>query len=692
MLTFLWSDRSDSARDLWAMDVESGQRRILVSADQLGAAEGDLPPEETLRRERQRVRDGGITQYQWAKNADRILIPFNGQLYVTSGNGERPRHVAPADSAAVDARLTPDGTQVVFARDRELWVASVETGIAVGLTSDSTPTISNGVAEFIAQEEMGRPNGFWIAPDGARIAYAQVDEGDVPEYPIVHQGLDSWRIEHHRYPFTGAANVRVRLGVLPLQGGPTQWLDLESPHHESPHPESHEDLYLARVDWQTNDCLLVQVESRDQTRLELRAYDPASGGQRRLVLEESETWINLHSDLKILADGRFIWASERSGFKHLSLHDPDGRLIRELTDGLWPVDAVAHVDATRERLYFTAGRESPLERHVYAVSLAGGEVTRLTQEPGFHSAIFAPDGDRFVHSWESVTRPSRMEIESLTGGPSILVHDPGDGAAIAADLNPPELVQLTAVDGTQLYGAIYRPGGGDRGPARPSIVSVYGGPHAQTVTNTWGMTVDMRAQYLCSLGFVVFKLDGRGSARRGLAFEAALKRRFGTVEVEDQVAGVAWLTAQGIADPGRVGIYGWSYGGYLSALCVMRCPEAFQAGVAGAPVADWDGYDTHYTERYMGMPAENAAGYRDASLLTHAVELQGKLMIVHGLVDENVHFRHSARLIAALEQAEKSFDLLVLPEERHGLRPTAQNRSVRRLLEQRVARFFQDNL
>jgi dipeptidyl-peptidase 4 len=678
LLTYLWSERGDPVRDLWVMDVATGNRRALLRADDLGPVE-DLGTEETLRRERQRVRDSGITQYQWAKSADVLLIPFNGQLYVTDGAGARPRHIAPSDAAVVDARLTADGTHIVFARARELWAVSVETGGPVQLTFDSSDVVSNGVAEFIAQEEMGRAHGFWLSPDAVRVAYAQVDEGHIPEYPIVHQAGEQWRVENHRYPFAGGPNARVRLGIVPLRGGATQWLDLGP----------SDDAYVARVDW--GDCrrLFVQLEARDQKSLELRCYDAEAGSWSTLFVERTVPWVNLHNDLRILGDGSFIWASEASGFKHLVLHDADGWLVRPLTSGPWPVDAVVHIDEDRRLGYFTAGRDDPRQRHLHRVSLDGGEIEALTDAPGFHGATFAQDGSRYVHTWESMTTPPSAELCSTGNERRQVIHDGGRLDDIARGLAPPELVELS-VDGATLYGALYRPA--DRGTRGATVVAVYGGPHAQMVTNTWTMTIDLRAQYLASRGFVVFKLDNRGSARRGLAFEGAVFRNLGRIELDDQAAGVRWLVDQGITDPERVGMYGWSYGGYMSALCLLKAPDVFNVAVAGAPVSDWDGYDTHYTERYMETPETNPDGYAQAALMTHVDNLRGRLLIVHGLVDENVHFRHSARLIAGLEHSGKSFDLLLLPEERHGVRPTPQNRTVRRLLEERVIGFFEEYL
>jgi dipeptidyl-peptidase-4 len=687
LLTYLWSEDESLIRALWAFDVVSGERRVLARPPGSGTTDANATPEEALRRERERLREGGITHYRWAKEADRLLVPLNGQLYVTSSAGEPLRLVAPADEPAADARLTPDGTRVVYVRGRELWVADLAGGEPRRLTFDATETVSNGLAEYIAQEEMGRAEGFWIAPDGAWVAYAQVDEAAVPVYPIVHQGGPEWRVEEHRYPFAGEANARVRLGVLALAGGPTTWLDLG--------PDA--DVYLARVDWRPDGRLVAQVESRDQRRLELRAYDVDSGAWTTLLVEEQEPWINLHDDLRFVGDdGAFVWSSERSGYRHLYLYDRDGNLVRPLTSGDWPVDGVVHVAAERRWVYFLAGRESPVERHLYRVSLDGGDPEKLTERPGIHAATFAPDGERYAHQDSSRTSPPRLTVRRADGTRLWEVDEAQVSADIHAALPPPEIVDVDTRDGTRLYGALYRPRAVPPGPEpppasagpAPTIVAVYGGPHAQLVTDSWGLTVDLRAQYLASLGYAVFKLDNRGSARRGLRFEATISRRMGAIEVQDQVDGVRWLVARGVADPERVGIYGWSYGGYLTLMCLLTAPETFKVGVAGAPVTDWDGYDTHYTERYLGTPANNPAGYAASSVLPRVAKLEGRVLVIHGMIDENVHFRHTARLVAALEGAERPFDLLVLPADRHMPRDQAG----RRYLEARLVDYFQTHL
>ncbi|MGB4868394.1 MAG: prolyl oligopeptidase family serine peptidase, partial [Candidatus Promineifilaceae bacterium] len=388
-----------------------------------------------------------------------------------------------------------------------------------------------------------------------------------------------------------------------------------------------------------------------------------------------------------LKDVRFLWGSERTGFKHLYLYDGDGRLERPLTQGEWLVTGVTAVDEKAQLVYFTGTADSPLETHLYVVPFTGSAPQRITREPGTHSPIIDLGGQRFLDAFQSQETPPCVRLCALSDGTTqqtIYAND--DPRLPRLTLQPPEIVTLPSRDGVELIGAMYRPSVGV-GPF-PAIVHVYGGPHAQMVTDSWRITANMRAQYLAQQGFLVFMLDNRGSARRGLAFEGWIKGRMGIIEVQDQVDGVRWLVAQGLADPARVGIYGWSYGGYMAAMCLAQAPDTFKVAVAGAPVTHYDGYDTHYTERYMGTPQANPDGYTAGSVMAYVDKLTGKLLLVHGLIDENVHFRHTARLINALIRARKPYDLLLFPNERHSPRGLAD----RIFMEEQIRDYFVRNL
>jgi dipeptidyl-peptidase-4 len=684
-ITYLYSAARDLVNQLYAFDPETGESRLVLDPRDRGYTEENVTPEEALRRERQRQRALGVTHYAWAKDQNRVLLPLQGRVFIKDmpafDHGDAPlREVAwDADAPALDPHFSPDGQWIAYVQDAELYVAAIGGGPARQLTHGARGSgKTHGLAEYIAQEEMGRSRGFWWSPSGQYLAFTEVDETHIPLYRIVHQGKETVSEETHRYPFAGAPNAKVRLGVVSVQGGEPVWMDL-----------GDEDLYLARVQWLPDGTLCAQLENRAQTELDLVCFDPATGCRRSLLHEESDVWINLHDMFRPLDEGGFIWISERTGFRHLYLYDAQGCLVRPLTQGVWIVDAIVGVDQARALVYFTATRASPLERHLYVVSFSGDGVRQITQSPGMHQVVVDHGYRRFVDTYHALDHPPTVTLRALETGEVLrVIYDEEDPRVEALDLRPPELVTLKNRVDVPLHGAIYRPPQHRGEGPYPTIVQVYGGPHAQLVTRGWTMTVAMRAQYLARQGFLVFVLDNRGAARRGLAFEGAIKHAMGHAEVDDQVDGVRWLVDQGIADPERVGIYGWSYGGYMALMCLARAPEVFHVAVAGAPVTHWDGYDTHYTERYMGLPQSNAQGYEASSVIPYVGDIRGRLLLVHGLIDENVHFRHTARLINALIRARKPYDLLLFPNERHMPRKLED----RVFMEEQICAYFKRNL
>ena len=687
LITYLHSPERTLVRQLFAFDPQTGEHRLLVELPGGGATEENVSLEEALRRERQRQRELGVTQYAWAKESTRLLVPSQGDLYVSAAPGQPLRRLV--NGPAIDPQLSPDGDWVAYVQDAEVFVTPFSGGASRQLTFGARESEkTNGLAEYIAQEEMGRASGFWWSLDSRWIAFVEVDETHIPIYRITHQGKNrtgEGAQEDHRYPFAGGANAHVRLGVVSVEGGEPVWMDLGA----------EQDIYLARVQWLPDGRLSAQIENRHQTALELAAFDPLTGKRTTLLLETSPLWINLHDLFRPLEKpyqgqaGCFLWASERSGFRHLYLFAAQGGLIRQLTSGEWMVDAVVGVDESAGQVYFTATLDDPRECHLYAVSLEGGPPRRLTHAPGTHAAVVDHACQRFIDTCHSLDQPPVIRLCSLQdGSPLATLYDERDPRLDQLQLEPPELVTLQNRGGTTLYGAIFRPPAHFGPGPYPTLIYVYGGPHTQLVVNAWTLTATMRVQYLRSLGFLVFVLDNRGSARRGLAFEGMIKHDLGHLEVEDQVDGVHWLVAQGLADPERVGVFGWSYGGYMATMCLLRAPMTFKVAVAGAPASHWDGYDTHYTERYMGLPQFNPLGYQESSVMQHVANLRGKLMLVHGLIDENGHFRHTARLINALIAARKPYDLLLFPNERHMPRSPAD----RVFMEEQVRDYFLEHL
>ncbi|MFP5321245.1 MAG: DPP IV N-terminal domain-containing protein [Acidimicrobiia bacterium] len=688
-LTFLLAEAGSLHQALHVVDVATGAVRR-VPTPGVDVEEASLSLEERLRRERSRELAVGVTRAAWAAGTDRVLVPMADGLWVLDGlaaGGDRtPRLVVAAgdvDGPILDARLSADGELVGFVAGDEVHVAPVDAGDGpVAVTAGAAGTgRTHGLAEYVAQEEMDRPFGFWLSPDGRHVAFCEVDDTHVPAYRIVHQGdPEPGAFEEHRYPFAGAENARVRVGVVPSDGSGREaprWLDLDA-------TGIGDDRYVARVDWVADDAVVVQLEDRTQQRLDVVRFDIATGAGSLLWREETDVWINLHDVLRPLADGALLWASERTGFRHLEVREADGSLRHVLTEGDWVVTDVLAVG--EEEVWFRRTQGSPLERHLWRVRLDGTAAPqRVSDGAGVHGGVAHPDGGAWVDVHAAPDQPPRTVLR--TAGGDHVLHDAADDPRVAElGLRPPQLRTVAAADGTELHAAVYRPDG--EGPW-PLVVWAYGGPHVQLVTRGWAPTVSMRAQLLRQEGIAVAVVDNRGSWDRGLAFEGAVRHRLGTVEVDDQVALVEALVADGTADSTRVGIYGWSYGGYLSLLCLAKRPDVFHAACAGAPVTSWDGYDTHYTERYLGTPQENRAGYEDGSVLAHVEGLRDRrLLLVHGLIDENVHFRHTARLVQALVEADIDHELLLYPTERHLPRSEADRAS----MERRILDFFRTAL
>ena len=672
-VTFLrGKDRDRNRLDLWEYDIASGQTRLLVDSSVVLPGEEVLSDEEKARRERQRIAAlSGIVDYQWSPDGKALLFPLGGELYfydLTKSGRDAVRKLTNGGGFATDPKISPKGGFVSFIRDRNLWVIDLASGEEVQLTRDGSDTIGNGVAEFVADEEMDRHTGYWWAPDDAAIAFARIDETPVPVQKRYEVYPDRTEVVEQRYPAAGDHNVRVQLGVIaPKTGARPQWIDLGK----------DPDIYLARVDWRDPQRLTFQRQSRDQKKLELIETTLTNGTQRMLVTETSTTWVPLHNDLRFLKDGRFLWSSERSGFEHLYIASEDGSTLTALTQGEWVVDGLLAIDEAAGLAYVSGTRDGATEAHVYAVPLSGGEPRRLTQAPGMHAATFARNASVFVDSWSSDTTLPQIELFKADGTKlaTLLVNDVSDAthpyAKYRAAHQPTAYGTLTAADGTTpLHYSLIKPAGFDPKKQYPVVVFVYGGPAAQTVTRAWpGRSDSFFNQYLAQQGYVVFSLDNRGTPRRGAAFGGALYGKQGTVEVDDQLRGVAWLKSQAFVDPARIGVYGWSNGGYMTLMLLAKHSEAYACGVAGAPVTDWALYDTHYTERYMDLPKANEAGYREASVFTHVDGIgAGKLLLIHGMADDNVLFTNSTKLMSELQKRGTPFELMTYPGAKHGLR------------------------
>jgi dipeptidyl-peptidase-4 len=667
-VTYLQGKSDDLHRyDLWEYNLATKENKLLVDSQSLFSGPESLSDEEKARRERQRVYGVGIMEYKFSQDGSALLFPLNGDIYYYHLATKTSKRLTETASFETDVKFSPKGNFVSYIREKNIYVLNIVSGEERQLTIDGAGTIKNGMSEFVAQEEMARMTGYWWSPDEKHIAFLRVDE--TPVKVVIRNEIYAEKIEliEQRYPATGTNNVHIQLAVTDIKGKKIRFVNMGD----------DQDIYLPRVKWLANSKKLsYQWQSRDQKTLVLKTYDLKKRRQKTLLTETSTHWLNLHKDLTFLSDNKtFIWASERDGYKHLYHYNLKGELISQLTKGEWVVDSLTRVDEKNGWVYFTGRADTPLERHLYKVPLSGKSpenVQRITKRNGFHSINFSATSESYIDSFSNTQTPKQVSLH-LANGEHItwLAENKVTAAHPVApyydDLVMPEFGSLKSDDGqADLYYKLYKPKNMQPGKKYPVIVRVYGGPHAQLVTNSWkGADI---TQYMLQQGYIVYQLDNRGSNYRGTAFEFPIYEKLGQVEVTDQITGVKYLHTLPYVDKERIGVFGHSYGGYMALMAMFKAGDYFKAGVSGAPVTDWMLYDTHYTERYLNHPKVNAAGYQQSSVFPYVSALSGPLMVYHGMADDNVLFTNTTKLIKALQDEGKLFELMTYPGSKHSMR------------------------
>ncbi|MDX3910522.1 MAG: DPP IV N-terminal domain-containing protein [Sphingobium sp.] len=660
LVTLLKPRQEEKERyDLWAIDTSSGAERMLVDSRKVGSGAA-LSEAEKMQRERARIGDSkGIVAYDWAPDGKHIMVPLDGDLFLAGLDG-RVTRLTDTPQGELNPTVSPAGAYVSFVRDGNLFVTDANGGGERQLTKGASETVSWGVAEFVAQEEMDRTTGHWWAPGDRYIAVARIDETPVAVVTRAAIGADGTSVYAQRYPKAGTSNALIDLYVMKPDGSGQVKVDLGT----------EPDIYLARVNWsKSGDTLYVQRESRDQKRLDLLAVDPATGKSTVLLTERAKTWINLHSNFRALADGGFLWWSERSGHGHL-YHVKAGKWTT-LTEGPWEVRQVVGVDEGRGLVYFTGNRDTPLEDQLYSASLKGGKrpaaPRQLTASGWWNEAVMDNNGSRIIVSRSNSDNPRQVYLADAAG---TRLRWLSENALNATHPYGPYLAShatttfgtLKAEDGSTLHTKIMTPPL-EPGKRYPVFMIHYGGPGAgRQVTNQWGGALN---QYLVQQGWIVYAVDNRGTPDRGKAFEDQIYKAMGTVEVEDQLAGAKWLKAQPFVDPARIATYGWSYGGYMTLKLLQKSPGTFMAGIAGAPVTKWELYDTHYTERYLGDPKAKDSAYPASGALEETDALKDPLLLIHGMSDDNVVFDNSTALMAKMQGEAVPFETMVYPGQTH---------------------------
>jgi dipeptidyl-peptidase-4 len=641
--------------DLYGYEVAAQTVVRLIDSTSLGA-EGALTDAEKSARERRRQFSMGITSFACAPAGSRIALLAGGMIYVHDLDSRETRQITSPDTRQTDLRFSATGRYLSYVRAGDLYCFDFTTGRERRLTDDGSALVSSGVADFIAQEEMHRFDGHWWSPDDDEVVFTRVDEEPVPVARRYEFHAGSMTVQEQRYPYAGGPNARTELRIANLTSGVSRSV----PWADTP------DDYLARVTV-TASAIVVQVQSRDQHRLTLKRFARSDLAASVLLEESATTWINLHDNLRFLPGSEdFLWSSERSGNSRLYRYR--GADCEELTQ-LGRITRLVH--ANDNEAYFLGWQNDPTVQHCYRVRFnAPGDVQQLTQDAGWHDVVVEPAGRWFVDRYASVRRPpaiARVSLDTPRDPEWILANDVSGDHPYAPYLDShaiPRFGALTAADGQRLHYRLTLPPDFNERGRYPAIIHVYGGPGVQRVVNDWPA---LTLQLLAQAGFAVFELDNRGSGNRDTGFEAPIYRRLGQIEVADQLLGLDHLQQQPWLDPERVAVFGHSYGGYLTLMCLAAAGARFRAGISVAPVTDWRLYDTHYTERYLSTPTDNPAGYDDSAVIPHVNGIRSRLLLMHGMADDNVLFDNTSLLMRVLQQHRVAFELMLYPGAKHAL-------------------------
>jgi dipeptidyl-peptidase-4 len=682
----------DAISELIVEDVKTGAKKMVVKAESLVLPEEPKPaevapgvekqpPKSTeagAQRESRRPRRVSLEGYRWSPDGRRILLSGDNDLWiyeVAEARLERLTHDRETEEFPL---FSPDGRHVAFVRKNDLYILDFDSKKERRLTSDGAEHVLNGRLDWVYEEELANRTGraYEWAPDSSSLAYLRLDETRVDSYPIVDFLKVPAAVTLQRYPKSGAANSAVSFRVVGTDGS------------DRGHVEPEGDVYVEPAFSWTPDSKSVcyRVLNRAQDRHEVRLLAAGSGASRTLFVEQDPYWLNVMDPPKFFKDGRYLWKSERDGFAHLYVGSASGGEPRAITSGRWVVDRVAGVDEAKKVIFFTANEEDVRRRAVYRISLDGTGFTKLPLAAGTHSVELSPDGLYLLDTFSTASTPPSVTLLDQAGRSLRVVNRPENHLS-EYELATNEEMEVSADDGSRLMARLVKPAGFDPSKKYPVIVYLYGGPHAQVVRDFWGATT-LFDHYMAEKGFLIWSLDNRGSWGRGHAWETAIFKETGKKELADQLAGVRYLKTLPYVDPARIGIWGWSYGGYMTLYALTNAPDVWKCGVAGAPVTHWKFYDTIYTERYMRTPKENPQGYEASAPLSKAKDVKAKLLLIHGTADDNVHMQNTLAFVDALTKAGRPYQLEIQPGQKHGFR----GREAVNFRNAAMAKFFEENL
>jgi len=659
--TFIQRDDTGEHGQLWYVDAVSGEKKLLVNEVKLAAL---APPLSQLKddRARDRINRYHIPAYLWSPDSKHLLFTPEGRLWLFNIENGTAIQLSSEPDSVFDPKFSPDGTRISYVRKHNLFVRGLKDTSAQEMTRESDENILNGEVDWVYAEELAvRSNYFW-SPDGRELAFLQMDESKVPTYPLTDWLPVHPKVDWEKYPKAGDPNPAVRIGVIGAGGGKTRWISLGS----------DPDVYIPRFGWVRNGLLWAEVLNRTQDVMGLYFIDARTGRNRKVLTESvPDGWVNVNDDFNLIKGDQFTWTSWRDGHTHIYLYsfDKDNPLAgdaymkRQLTQGDFEVLSVESVDVTNGFVYFTCNKDDPRQRQLYSVRLDGSGLTQISSAAGIHAPTFADNSLRYVDEFSATLTPPRLSVCEVSGSCRNLWES---HAVDQYGLLQPKPLQFKAEDGTPLYGELLLPPRHSEGKV-PVIVYIYGGPASQLARDTWMGTTGLFHQILAQKGFAIFTVDNRGTPGRDRKFQTAIRHQFGAIELKDQLTSLDQLFSQyPQLDRSRIGIWGWSNGGAMT-LYALTHSEVFKAGAAVAPVSDWRLYDSIYTERYMGLPNDNAKSYEETSAPKNADKMHGELLLAHGTSDDNVHFQNSVQMIEGLIKAGKQFRFMPYPNKTHGI-------------------------
>jgi dipeptidyl-peptidase-4 len=602
------------------------------------------------------------------------LLTIGDDLYLLTFAGPGASRLTFSPGAKEEATLSPNGSTAAFVRGHNLFLVDIATKAERAVTQDGSATVRNGRMDWVYEEEIygrGTTRAYWWSPDSSRVAFLRIDDTPVSSYITLDDISYDPKVETWLYPRAGDPNPTAKLGVAWATNTAMDWIDLSK--------YAGEDILIVRVAWSPAGRLTYEVENRTQSWLDLNAVDvsPALSAPTTLFRETSPFWINSEDQTPptFLRDGTFVWLSSRSGFTHAYHYAADGTLLKAVTSGKWEVRSVHGVDQQSGWMYFSGTERSPIGDDLYRVKLDGTGRERLSQTAGTHSGDFSPSFAYYIDQWSAVMTPAQTRLHRADGREVRVLHANHVDAFAQYKLSTPEFLQVNTRDGFTMEAMMIKPPDFDPRKKYPVYQFTYGGPHAQQVRNSWTLQT-MYHQLLAQKGVIVWICDNRSASGKGIESTSAVYRHFGDSELRDIEDGLNWLKAQPYVDGARIGIHGWSYGGFMTAYALTHS-TSFAMGIAGGTVADWRDYDTVYTERYLGKPQDNPEGYRSSSPRFAAANLYGSLLLIHGAIDDNVHVQNTMQLVYELQKANKPFNLMLYPKSRHGVTDPAQVRHLR---------------